>query len=107
MNLPQREYDSKRLRGVYKRAAKLVAKGWTQKGGYAERADGGVLMNPRDPEAVCWCLHGAVEAAGDEEVPAAGELLGELGYHASWNDRSTRTQAEVVAVLLEMAEACK
>ncbi|MGI4744926.1 MAG: DUF6197 family protein [Janthinobacterium lividum] len=77
---------------------------WTQ-GAQARRADGKQVMAD-GPNAVCWCLIGATEAADPEYF---GTDADRVLYHllgvdiVEWNDAPGRTQAEVVAKLREAA----
>jgi hypothetical protein len=77
----------------------LTAPGaWTQ-GELARDANGAPVLGPCYPEAVCFCLIGAVEAAGASDLVEAATiefLYDQLGLVASWNDEPGRTQQEVV-----------
>jgi hypothetical protein len=64
-------------------------------------------------DAVCWCMRGAIKAAarGNNEARIEAEyaVAKQLGFFhlekvADWNDAEGRTQAEVVAKLIEAAE---
>ena len=93
-------------------AAELLSKpgAWTQ-GAYARDADGEDLLDANDnlmvpPEAVCFCLYGAVAYIEDDTVRGgeACQYLERLGISATeWNDEPERTQDEVVAKLREAA----
>jgi hypothetical protein len=62
-----------------------------------------------DPNAVCWCLVGALRAvsgdpdAYEEAYEAVAQYLNKSP--AGWNDAPGRTQAEVIAVLRYAAAA--
>ena len=85
-----------------------LAQGWCQgmwacnAAGYSVRVDAF--------EACSWCLHGALEFAhvlGHISLSERDSLRGWLfnrSYTSRWSDARSRTQAEVVAVMLE-AEA--
>ena len=76
---------------------------WT-KGNWARTGDGlGVYYEC--PEAVCWCLDGAIHLAyGDDWLPVRGKVCEHLGvtHLWDWNDSSRRTFAEVKALVEEL-----
>lgn len=85
-------------------------KGWTQ-GAYARDADGRDV-NPYEkwrpsPEAVCFCLYGALahvaSQAGMEKTPFLVDPL----PSTKWNDTPGRTQSEVVAALRAAATSTR
>lgn len=98
------ETESNRLRDIFRAAADLVEQGWCQRK-YATKIDG----------QQCYCIDGAVAMAesGDphsvitpECTTALNMLAWEKGFSAitDYNDEPGRTQAEVVAVLRDLAE---
>lgn len=101
---------------VLNAAADLLEKpgAWTQ--GAASRDMFGNVGEEGDellPDAVCWCLAGAVEhVGGNWSRPYTTAIRAALGLPmvgigaqiAEWNDRPGRTQAEVVAKLREAAQ---
>ena len=85
-----------------------LAQGWCQ-GAYARNA-AGKSARADAFEARAWCLYGAQFCTwlGNNiiirEAVALHNWLSLHGYTSEWNDAPSRTQAEVVAVMLE-AEA--
>ncbi len=87
-----------------------IAQGWTQ-GAYARDAHD----LPRDgahPDAVCWCMYGALHRAEGPELyrPDVRDLLSEIVREPldEWNDDEDRKHAEVLAAFdraIEMAGA--
>lgn len=102
------------VRDILNAAADLLEKpgAWTQ-GYYANRDDGGHTDALSD-DAVCWCSLGAIaRVAGaypesDRGGPAfeAADVLEKVvgSYVADFNDKTGRTQAEVVAAFRKAAE---
>lgn len=96
-------------RKIIKEARKLIEKGWTQRA-YAKDSRGDIC-DPHYQGARSFCLLGALKrAAKDEYSPnadlpyddTAREIFLSLGFKCpdetvDWNDRLTRTQAEVLA----------
>ena len=87
-------------------AARLRHCGWTQ-GAYARDA-AGTPTGSRMPDAVCWCLDGALRATADFDVDAADiardALASALGMSVTaWNDSPGRTKDEVIAALETVA----
>lgn len=81
---------------------------WTQ--GYGARDANGKPIDPKSPRAVCWCLIGALAAAGAEEkqIFYAAQWLTTAGSWNTlprWNDDPSRTQAEVLAAFDAAIEA--
>lgn len=75
-----------------------IARGWCQHD-FARKADG-TPTDGLDPEAVTWCAYGA--AHDDQRVErvlesALNEFAGTY-LLATWNDKSDRTQADVLAL---------
>jgi hypothetical protein len=96
-------------RAVFRRAADLVAAGWSR--GAPARDAAGVAVRPLDPAAAAFCLIGAVRRAEREVGGPRFDLSvawhwrrrGFRGCPDTWNDAAHRTQAEVVERLLELA----
>lgn len=97
------------LADILDRAADLISpKGaWTNKGYYAFNA-AGETVEPEDPEAVCWCLAGAIDrvAADREQAREARDLVRTVlpkgrTFIPLFNDNGT--QKKVVAKLREAA----
>ncbi len=91
------------VREALVRARELIALGWTQ-GTYAEDEDGAEISFA-DPQAVCFCLAGAVKAATGtpphDKIAAVFQALADgIGGMAliAWNDAELRTQDEVLAL---------
>lgn len=77
---------------------------WTQDA--AARSAKGWVIVPNTKGAVCWCVWGAIQRAGNERRVADEAFL----FFATttpapidWNDAEGRTQAEVVAALRKAA----
>jgi hypothetical protein len=90
---------------VLSRAADLIEPegAWTQ-GSYGRTADGSSVYYD-DPNAVCFCLRGAlrrVDPTGSWMEYAANHRLS-----AAWNDAFGRTQAEVVSALRQASQLAK
>lgn len=96
------------VRQVLLRAAELVGRGWCQ-GTYALDAEGR-QVDPTQPEAVAWCVAGAMIRAAFELAPniadaqslyseAYARFIGQAGSVATWNDRRGRTKDEVIEEL--------
>lgn len=98
---------------VLERAADLITPegAWTQ--GTWARDESGRSVTLRSPYAACFCMRGALVIASNKSM--ASEMTGvqkALGFRnaaamARWNDRDSRTQAEVVAKLREAAELAR
>ncbi len=97
---------------------------WTQ-GVWGRDVCGSELENPTHPDAVCWCLDGALDRARAlkldantyewpttlnnakdmlvQQLKKRGERMrsGTYGLIASWNDEPHRTHADVLALLDE------
>lgn len=77
----------------------LIERGWIT-GAYARDRAGNVVPS-RAPDACCWCLIGACNAAaGDyvrEVIAHISRVAGIHGSLAAWND--THTKEEVLALL--------
>ena len=95
---------------VLERAADLIEPEgkWTQDA--FARTEKGFPIGPREDNAACFCLRGAIIRAGDfsteREFPAAINRALRLSTAARavrWNDAPGRTQSEVVAKLREAA----
>lgn len=76
-------------------ARALIAKGWAQ--GAQARDQHGNHTEPRDRNAVCWCVYGALQAvlAHDDSTNALRSTAGTPAL-ADWNDRPYRTQGHVL-----------
>jgi len=87
-----------------KEARRLIAEvGWCQ--GFDAKDAQGHLVWALDPEAVCFCVFGAVERAFsgqpiESRYMIDDEIDDELGYMTmgKWNDVEGRTRDEVVAM---------
>lgn len=95
-------------RGSRMKPSEFVAKGWCQKV-FAKSRDGW-STHADSPDAIKWCLVGALTAAYPEANEERSLLtyklidkLNGLGF-AAWNDDPKRTQAEVVALLQSIGE---
>jgi hypothetical protein len=105
---------------VLKGAKELVAKGWCQ--GTRAMDKDGQRVDPKDPNAVRWCLLGSVAAVSPrmvEEIYAsvvlqevARGMAGRWGLHSlnyiSYNDDESRTHEDVLEFLdkaIELAES--
>lgn len=94
---------------ILERAADLIEPegAWTQ-GAFAVSATG-ERLNEQAPEAVCWCVAGAISrAAGSFYSGGASAARDHLRAIIQdtlphWNDAPERTQAEVVSKLREAA----
>ena len=87
---------------VLSEARKLLERGWTQCT-YARDLDGNGV-EPRDRNAVAWCIRGALCKArdrwfGDQAERRLQQMVGGAGLITNWNDTAKRTQAEVLALL--------
>jgi hypothetical protein len=88
-------------------ARALIERGWCQ-GWFAKDARGNNCMEYR-PEAVCWCMGGALFKVG---APDAVDLLrrvigGDWDGIADFNDAPGRTQAEVIDAFKRAAELAR
>lgn len=84
-------------RDILIRARALVARGWTQRTN--ARDETGRPTDPRGPDAVCWCLSGAVHRVAPDAARHAYQLLCKAldsPWAVDWNDTPGRTQAEVL-----------
>lgn len=79
---------NKNFIAMLRKARRLISKGWTQ-GAVARDAHGEGLFPPDHPNAVSWCLVGAIRAAG-YNGPLSFELV-------EWNNTRGRTQSEILA----------
>ena len=89
------------------RPSDYVRKGWCQ-GSIARDAQGKSCLET-SPDAVQWCLYGAVSAAYPYDIQKRGEILDKLPLPTNvplgrWNDDPKRTQAEVIALLTSIGE---
>ncbi len=96
---------------ILREAAELLSKpdAWIQQA-YSRTADG-KWCPPTDPDAVCWCVRGAIaKVVGswlDSAVkPAEDALRSHLGRDglAQWNDERGRSAPEVVGALVAAAD---
>lgn len=75
---------------------------WTQ-GVLARRADGRRAVDPQNPDAVSWCVHGAVERFDSADIRNVlrAVLRAVLGNRrlADWNDAPGRTRADVLDLI--------
>jgi hypothetical protein len=101
-------------------AAQLIEKkGWTQ--GFAAQDAHGRTVDPKSPEAVCYCLVGALGAAATSEV-SQGHLyelltkankdtfahpynLGQTVFAWVWNDYYATSAVQVAAAIRKAKEA--
>ena len=94
------------------RPSELLAQpgAWTQ--GWPARKANGRLCMARNPEAVQWCIVGALRKTNSAQFilgafwsmpPTLRTALHARGYHSlsRYNDAPGRTQDEVVALLIE------
>jgi hypothetical protein len=100
-----KETDLERLRDTFATAKLLVERGWCQRT-YAQDSSG-TGVSPTSPNAVCWCVTGAVDCAarttggGGPIVHGAFfvvfmEVMRTTIGPATWNDHPQRTKKEVV-----------
>lgn len=93
---------------ILTKAREKLTRGWCQQR-HAQLSDGDCTFS-EDPEAVAWCISGAVMAAGGLVFGSAHNLIsdslapdGENGeYRPSvthWNDQIGRTQADVLELM--------
>lgn len=85
---------------ILRKAADLIEPEgcWTQ-GAYAKTARGRGI-GPCEPAAVCWCAEGAITASGGNlHSRSAVTRYLNIDDLSVWNDRSGRTQTEVVQAL--------
>lgn len=85
---------------ILRGARALIATGWTQ-GAWARDRDDKVV-HPRDGDACCWCLDGAIVAVSDVPLGESGlafEALANIQpLPMIWNDQPGRRQSEVLAL---------
>jgi len=96
-------------------AADLLEKpgAWTQ--GCFARDQSGKPSAPRDPDAVCYCMAGAIysivgtNSRGDALIDVLSTRARRQGFRhiAHWNDKENRTQAEVVSALRAAADLAR
>jgi hypothetical protein len=88
-----------------------IRKGWTQEA-YA-RNKAGNSVGSHSPNAVSWCLYGALVAAYPDDaewIKVYNKVLFQIqkkspyDIPAAWNDRPGRTQAEVILLLESVGE---
>lgn len=102
-----RTTDPKNVAADIAREYREHAERWTQ-GWYAKTAEG-KDCGPTNPNAVCWCLRGAIEkrvGEGDEGIPIFEAFDRALGFQDSentlhfiaWNDDPERKVSEVIAL---------
>lgn len=98
---------------ILDRAADLIAPegAWTQ-GALARCEDGTAYVDELPPDPTCFCAEGAIQSAngrrGAKSERAAFDALRRViptDFIHEWNDRPTRTQAEVVTALRRAAAA--
>lgn len=92
----------------FREVRKLIEQGWTQ-GAYARSASGYSVDSNSTPDAVCWCLSGAIiRVATAQAIPVykIRDRLREVlflrvgnGSIVVWNDAPLRTKEEVLALL--------
>lgn len=101
----EKESNTKR---VLLRAADILAKrgAWTQ-GAFAKSTLGN-NVDAKNPEAVCYCLLGAIMKAGGRvhENNVMKKFL-KVENLANWNDASKRRKKEVIAALRGAAATIK
>lgn len=84
---------------------------WTQ--GASARTIDGVMCNPNDSAAVCWCVFGAIyKCYGGHKWEAPVQLFklelylrgmkGIAAYPCTWNDRTTYKEVIEVLKVLEI-----
>ena len=76
---------------------------WTK--GYWARTENGAETSPRDPNAVCWCLSGAVtKCYEDDRISEIWlRLRSKLGKNpVTFNDDPATTHEDVLRVLKEL-----
>lgn len=90
------------------RPSDYVKKGWTK--GFLARNSNGMSRSPNDPDAICWCMIGAICKAttNDAEVnkflKCTYNVLKKRGIRSpvdAYNDTVGRTRDEVLSVLEE------
>ena len=92
------------------KAYKYLQRGWCQ--GAVARDVAGEEVPAGSPEAVAWCLTGALQRAygfynltdklAESLAKVEARLRGVGGSASEWNDAPDRTQGEVVALLWEL-----
>lgn len=101
------------IHDILERAADLIEPegAWTQ--GDTARDENGVALGiGTEPQAVCWCILGAIAKVSGMGWSDASQFIAKMYPDdpgadipgvASWNDAPERTQVEVVAKLREAA----
>jgi hypothetical protein len=91
-----------------------IKKGWTQ--GVLARNAAGTPVATYSPDAVSWCLSGAILAAYPDDwypvmwrnaydkVTLEVQKKSPLDFQVSWNDSPQRIQAEVILLLESVGE---
>lgn len=81
-----------------------IKKGWCQ--GTNAKDSLGWFCVPSDPDAIGWCLSGAILAAYPNDPVKREKVCNQLPIVAlvTWNDEPGRLQAEVVELLLSIGE---
>ena len=92
---------------LYNKAADMIESGWTQHA--LARTVEGNRCNPESPQAVCWCLVGAIDVVSIGKLGAGHQnhflnYLGLDGLISSWNDQLNRSQEDVVKLLRDTAK---
>ena len=90
--------DIQTLRKIRLRAADIVDQGWCQ--GAVARQENGCATNASNPQAVAWCIYGALLKATHEFQTC---LFDHTGIDPTWNDAPGRTAAEVAGWLRTLA----
>lgn len=95
-----------KIADILNRAADRLSKrgAWT-KGADARDANGRDVSDPNDPDAVCWCVGGAIwrETPPDCQIGLvisffSGAVQGADPIY-EWNDKPSRRKHEVIATL--------
>lgn len=85
-----------------------VSNGWTQ--GALARNRAGRACGINDPEAVAWCLQGAIHAVLRDRHPVAYTLLMDRLARqiptgiSLWNDRPERNRSDILEILDTLLE---
>ena len=91
---------SKTVVGILEEARSKIERGWCQDG--SARTETGKAVPIEHPDAVQWCLTGAVDSVCRKETLAKGvafRLLRGVTYEdylAAWNDENERTKEDVL-----------